>query len=173
MSLFSIRPGIEAADIENYEASGLPLEAHFHAVCAAVAADYVKLIKDSVLPAIGADKDFSVRDMQVLSYVNESATPITAADIVKISGLDPATVTRSVRSLSNKDYLTTLPNEKDSRSRILVLTKTGEDLAEKYAQECREIFLTGNTLPAGEAQLMARVLEALRKRASRLKNTRR
>ena len=69
MSLFSIRPGIEAADIENSEVSGLPLEAHFHAVCAAVAADYVKLIKDGVLPAIGADKDFSVRDMQVLSYV--------------------------------------------------------------------------------------------------------
>lgn len=138
MSLFDVRPGIDDDEFPQLTAS--LAEAGIHGILAAVASDYVKLIKKVVLPDMQLAKSYTVRDMQIISTLHESAKPLTSTDIFRRTDLDPATVTRSTKQLVADGYLGVQDNESDSRSRYLFLTATGRDLARDYNQKCRTLF---------------------------------
>lgn len=138
MSLFDMRPGIDDDEFPQLTAS--LVEAGIHGILAAVASDYVKLIKKAVLPEMKLPKSYTVRDMQIISTLHASAKPLTSTDIFRRTDLDPATVTRSTKQLVTDGYVDVEDNEADSRSRFLFLTKTGRGLARNYNAKCRDLF---------------------------------
>lgn len=138
MSLFDVRPGISNDQFPRLTAS--LAEAGIHGLLAAVASDYVKLLKKTVLQDMGLPKSYTVRDMQIISTLHASAKPLTSTDVFKRTNLDPATVTRSTKQLIADSYLGTEENETDSRSRYLFLTDTGRELARSYNEKCRTLF---------------------------------
>lgn len=138
MSLFDVRPGIDDDEFPQLTAS--LAEAGIHGILAAVASDYVKLIKKVVLPEMNLPKSYTVRDMQIISTLHASARPLTSTDIFRRTDLDPATVTRSTKQLVAAGHVGVEENEADSRSRFLFLTKSGRDLARHYNAKCRDLF---------------------------------
>jgi len=165
MSLFDVRPGIDDDDFPQLTAS--LAEAGIHGLLAAVASDYVKLLKKTVLHEMALSKSYTVRDMQIISTLHASAKPLTSTDIFRRTNLDPATVTRSTKQLIADGYLASEENESDSRSRFLFLTQTGRELARSYNEKCRTLFeskdlsISAPTLPE---------LEALEKNLKSLQN---
>ena len=115
-------------------------EASIHGLLAAVASNYVKLLKRVVLPQLDLPKSYTVRDLQIISTLNESAKPLTSSAIFRRTHLDPATVTRSTKQLVSDGYVFMQDNEADSRSRFLSLTPEGRDLARRYNNKCRILF---------------------------------
>jgi len=143
-------------------------EANLHALMSALASDYVKLLKKSVLPDLGLPKKYTIRDMQILSALFESGKPLTSTDIFKRTGLDPATVTRSTKILIADGYLESSENREDSRSRYLHLTNSGESLADKYHSGCEKLFESKDLSIAAptldEFQSIEKMLKSLRNR---------
>lgn len=137
MTLFNIRPGIEPSPTNN---SIIMNEAKLHGQLSALAASYVRLIKETVLTKLEIEHSYSIRDFQVLVTLSEASPTTTASDVFKSTGLDPATVTRSVKALIAHEHLTVSENDLDSRSRYLHLTNTGQALADEYKQACEEVF---------------------------------
>lgn len=166
MSLFDVRPGIDDDEFPQLTAS--LAEAGIHGILAAVASDYVKLIKKAVLPDMGLPKSYTVRDMQIVSTLHASAKPLTSTDIFRRTDLDPATVTRSTKQLISEGYLGVEDNEADSRSRFLFLTKSGRDLARNYNAKCRELFeskdLSISAPSLQELESLERTLKSLQNR---------
>lgn len=115
-------------------------EAGIHGLMAAVASNYVKLLKRVVLPQLDLPKSFTVRDMQIISTLHESAKPLTSSAIFRRTHLDPATVTRSTKQLAAGGFINVKDNEADSRSRYLSLTDSGRDLARRYNEKCSILF---------------------------------
>jgi len=115
-------------------------EAGIHGLMAAVASNYVKLLKKVVLPKLDLPKTYTVRDLQIISTLHESAKPLTSTDIFRRTNLDPATVTRSTKQMVSDEFLSVEENEADSRSRFLSLTPSGRNLAKNYNSKCNELF---------------------------------
>ncbi len=164
MSLFTIRPGIESGSpadtIQNLES--LPEEANIHALCAAIAADYVKFVKKHVLEDLDMPQKYTIRDLQVLISIFESDTVLTSAHIVKISGLDPATVARSVKTLKDHGHIITESSLEDSRSRLLKITLDGRALAKEYVKASRSAFNKNGLSSTNQADEIGTVFQLLK-----------
>lgn len=175
MSLFTIRPGIEMdVSIENSdELYALPEEANIHALCAAIAADYVKFIKKNVLQNLVIPENYTIRDLQVLMGIFKSNISVTSANIVRDSGLDPATVARSVKALKKHGYVETQPSPKDSRSLLLTLTPKGRDLAKDYINASRAAFehkgLGSTNMFSSEMGVISQLLRDFRNHSRKLR----
>lgn len=137
MSLFEIRPGVEGPSSPK---SVMPEEAVLHAYFSTLSSEYIKLIKDFALDKLDMPEKYSIRDVQVIMVAYEAQGPVTSSQVFKSTGLDPATVTRSVKKLVSDGYFNIRNNEQDSRSRFLDLTKKGHTLATTYKEACVELF---------------------------------
>ena len=138
MSLFDENAGTK--DRVNSQLLMLPMEARIHASLAELASNYVKLIRKAILPKLDLPKGYSIRDVQVLSVIGGAKGPVTSSQIYRSTGLDPATVTRSVKTLSDHGHISVFDNEEDSRSRLLKLTNEGQSLSDRYTQSCQKLF---------------------------------
>ena len=176
MSLFKIRPGIEMdVSIESTaELNSLPEEANIHALCAAIAADYVKFIKNNVLGNLAIPEKYTIRDLQVLMGIFKSTGFVTSANIVKDSGLDPATVARSVKVLKQYGYVEAQSSPKDSRSRLLALTPKGQTLAKDYIRASQAAFnqkgLSSSNLFSSEMGVISQLLKDFRNHSRKLRS---
>lgn len=174
MSLFDIRPGIEESGLEDDKNENLPKEANLQGLCAALATDYARLIKERVLTRIDNPVPYKIRDFQVLMAIYNAKEVLTASHIYKSTGLDPATVTRSVKLLTLHGHLMAEENEADTRSRFLLKTDKGEQLAKAYRQACRDIFIPkteGSPFAVADTELSALMsaLVVLRQRVNILR----
>ncbi len=141
MSLFDIRPGIVESHEDDFRIEIMPEEAKLHGLFSALSTDYARLIKERILVKINCPKNYKIRDFQVLSAIYSSSKTMTASDVYRGTGLDPATVTRSVKLLKDNGHLDVEENEADTRSRFLVKTQKGEDLANSYGEACADVFV--------------------------------
>lgn len=143
-------------------------EAGIHGIMAAVASDYVKLIKKTVMPQLDLPKSYTVRDLQIINTLHASARPLTSTDVFRRTFLDPATVTRSTKQMISDGYILAEENETDSRSRYLSLTKTGLALARDYNDKCRALFeskdLTISAPSLEDLENLERTLKSLQNR---------
>ena len=143
-------------------------ESNLHALMSSVASSYVKLLKKTVLPQLNLSKTYTIRDLQVLGTLHESAKPLTSTDVFKRTGLDPATVTRSTKLLTKDGFIEALENKADSRSRFLKLTPKGLELAQSYNEKCQHLFESRDlSIPAPsleEVQSIERTLKSLQNR---------
>ena len=162
VSLFNVRPGIEDSGEKKLSASGL--EARIHAELSSVASDYVKLIKEVVLAGLNVPSKYTIRDLQVLGAIGDSQGRITSSDIFKSTGLDPATVTRSAKTLISAGHVNSIENEKDSRSRYLELTSEGHSLYTAYYEACDTLFSSEDLSISGPSALELERLIAVLKR---------
>lgn len=176
MSLFDLRPGVDET-LDETEMGSLPDEARLHELCSALSAEYTRLIKEQVIKKVDPSRTFSIRDFQVLTTIYNTDQALTSSHIYKQTGLDPATVTRSVKILAAHDLLTIEENVIDSRSRLLSKTDAGEALSKTYGKACSNIFIpdaedSAFRLNQSELKAIMSALVVLRQRAHILRNMR-
>lgn len=83
--------------------------------------------------------DLSPNEIVVLSSIE--TTP-TASDIAMQSDVSKALVSRSVKLLKEKDYITATVSEEDKREQELALTEEGKKVAELIDEANRRYFAT-------------------------------
>lgn len=83
--------------------------------------------------------DLSPNEIVVLSSIE--TTP-TASDIALMSDVSKALVSRSVKLLKEKDYITATVSEDDKREQHLALTEEGKKVAELIDEANRRYFAT-------------------------------
>ena len=83
--------------------------------------------------------DLSPNEIVVLSSIE--TTP-TASDIAMMSDVSKALVSRSVKLLKEKNYITATVSEEDKREQQLALTEEGQKVAELVDEANRRYFAT-------------------------------
>ncbi|MBB5984953.1 MarR family winged helix-turn-helix transcriptional regulator [Sphingobium lignivorans] len=110
----------------------------------------------------------SLAEWRVLAHIavmgSRSASEVSVAALV-----DRAEVSRGVRSLEEKGYLTRVNNPRNRKSSLLVLTPAGADVYERMQQQRRAFYsvLTAD-LNAGELQMLDELLLRIARRADGL-----
>ena len=84
---------------------------------------------------------FGVQEAPALIYSSIETTP-TASDIAMQSDVSKALVSRSVKLLKEKDYITATVSEEDKREQELALTEEGKKVAELIDEANRRYFAT-------------------------------
>ena len=69
--------------------------------------------------------DISSSEYSYLLILYENNNILTQDELHKLSSLDRAAVTRAIKSLENKGYVTKKPSKENSRRNIVELTKKG------------------------------------------------
>ncbi|WP_034389220.1 MarR family winged helix-turn-helix transcriptional regulator [Hellea balneolensis] len=114
----------------------------FQALSEKIADDYDAIIKTCVMPSIGETHGLKLRELRVMACLEFYDAPLTPAHIAAMLRYDPATVTRAVAKLEKANMVIKKENLTDTRSFFLVLTETGEALAQLYARRVKTVFMT-------------------------------
>lgn len=97
-----------------------------------IADAYTQLLRGRLDANFAALKNVTWREMRVLgtlTFFDHALSPKQISDVVRC---DPATATRSIKNLAQHDLISTQINPDDTRSKLVVLTKKGRDLAEEH-----------------------------------------
>ncbi len=112
--------------------------------------------------------DLSSRNWRVLAIIGIKSE-IAASQIVLMTGMDKATISRSTSELERADLIKRVPNPNDGRSQLLTLTKEGK---KKYRQIIPKMEASADdyksVLTEGEACLLLELLAKLQQHANRL-----
>lgn len=175
MSLFNIKPSVESVETP-LEAGKreLPVEAQLHILCSQVATDYVRYVKDNVMPQLDIPKDYTIRDIQILTTIYENSGNVTSAMVARENGLDPSTLTRSVKSLKRDGFVETISKPGNKRQ-FLTVTDKGETLGldiRESTEEAfsRKYFYSGDSAYMTEKEMIVvkDILRRLKVRADRM-----
>lgn len=92
--------------------------------------------------------DIGVTEWRVLALL-KAETHITANTISQVIGLDKAAVSRALKFLKERGYVSFVKNVNDGRSILITLTSSGEDLHDKIIKLAlkREELLLGSISP--------------------------
>ena len=105
------------------------------------------------------DCDLSPNEIVVLSSIE--TTP-TASEIASLSDVSKALVSRSVRLLKEKKYITATVSEDDKREQELALTEEGKKIAELIDEANRRYFATAfANFEANEKQVLKALLQVM------------
>ncbi|MDB2437418.1 MarR family transcriptional regulator [Hellea sp.] len=102
--------------------------------------DYAHIIKTHVIPTISEFRDLKLREIRVLSYIQDQHEPCTLAQIAANLRYDPATVTRAAAKLVDAKIVKRENNKSDTRSSVLKLTNKGRKLVSLYNQRVKTGF---------------------------------
>lgn len=118
-------------------------------------------------PDLSAIQRLTKRDVRVLGMVGQHRS-ISPSQLAKRTGLDRATVTRTLAVLMKRNMIVEMQNARDGRSKLIGLSKRGAEycgilfpLMENYGE-----FLEEALAPGEKDQLLA-LLKKLRKQAAR------
>ena len=101
----------------------------------------------------------SPNEIVVLSSIE--TTP-TASEIASLSDVSKALVSRSVRLLKEKKYITATVSEDDKREQELALTEEGKKIAELIDEANRRYFATAfANFEANEKQVLKALLQVM------------
>jgi DNA-binding MarR family transcriptional regulator len=99
--------------------------------------------------------------------------PTSVTELTDYSGMDKVTVSRSVRELVDREFLTRIPNENDRRRATLTLTEAGRTLYEQIAPDAlvyeQELL---NVLDPTQLKTLLELLDKLLDQAALLRQTR-
>lgn len=91
-----------------------------------------------------------------------SSGPLTMSQMAKIIKRDPSTVTTLVNKLKKYNYITLIENEKDMRSKLIVLTEKGEAFEKEFSkisQDLNSCLLNG--ISQEEQEILIQILEKM------------
>ncbi|RMF08259.1 MAG: MarR family transcriptional regulator [Alphaproteobacteria bacterium] len=117
--------------------------------------------------AFGADPSnrrrfgINMREWRVLAVLG-AFQPVTAADVVEVTGLDKATVSRALKDLERRHLVVRLPHPDDARARLLALTPDGVALNNRIVPEAqRQEKICAAGLSKAEQADLLRLLKKL------------
>ena len=142
----------------------------FQVLSAQISANYLKFIKDRIIPELGEFSNIPLRELRTLIAISHFDEPIKGTQISKMLSYDPASVTRSTKWLIENDFISTSDNPKDARSIFYGLSETGIKLSELYREVSWragiELNKAGLEQPGHRETLLAlSVLEKVRERS--------
>ena len=89
----------------------------------------------------------SPQEVDILSRVILSKTPLTPLDLTVVTGLSKSAVSRLIESLEKKEFLLKEYNAKDKRSYTLFITEKGnQELEQAYQHYLKPIYKLRRTL---------------------------
>lgn len=111
--------------------------------------------------------DLSLNQWRVF-YLVHNLQPVTSKEIIELSAIDAALVSRNAKALIEKGLITFVRNEADNRERLLSLTPAGEELMEELEpnMKARRSFLDA-TFTEEERETLINLILRLEKRAGR------
>jgi len=145
----------------------------FHGMCTHISKDLSQFINEQILTQIEDWPGLVIRDIEVLMCLAYFREPISPSEIAEALRFDRATVTRATHQLEKRAMLERLPNMRDSRSSLLLLTQKGEALALRVQTETSKVlenaepYLT-TALTLEEKDELLRLLYKMRSRAKEL-----
>lgn len=80
-------------------------------------------------------KRYEWRTMAILGQ----STPLTASEIVAASSMDKVSVSRAITSLRKRGWIVEKANKSDARSRLLKLSRSGEEVYETLVPQMFEL----------------------------------
>lgn len=123
-------------------------------------------VSRSIAEVYEAEFGLSVWQWRVLAVLAE-AGPLTATQICDRTAMDKATVSRTVRALTEASLVTRRALVRDGRSSLLTLTERGQDIYARIVPRAREMEtrLTAG-LSAADQQQLSDLLTRLARAAS-------
>lgn len=110
----------------------------------------------------------SPQEVDMLSRIFLSESPLTPLDLSTLTGLSKSAVSRLIDSLEKKEFLGKIYNEKDKRSYRLHITEKGnQELKQTYQHYLEPIYRLRRTL--GEERFHS-LLSQIREANNMLKN---
>lgn len=105
-----------------------------HLICKNISEDYIKFLNAHVIKALLKPTKLRIRELRVLMCLHHNAAPKLPSKIAKTMRMDPATVTRAVKILSEGGYLVISESLRDERSKPLTITDKGMSLTSEYVE---------------------------------------
>ena len=121
----------------------------FQVFSAQISDDYLAILKTKVHPIYSHLDKITLREVRVLICLWFFDGPLSPKMIAKFMRFDPATVTRSIANLHEKKLVTIVENPKDTRGKLVAVTKSGE----AFAGKCHNSFQGEFELIATDPQL--------------------
>ena len=135
----------------------------FQILATQISGNYLKFIKSQLTPKMGKYADIPMRELRTIMCIAQYEEPISGGWIARILGYDPATVTRSTRSLIADDFIYTKTCPYDARSTLFGLKTLGADVARVYRNKAKkEIAVLDDVDPdAPSKEEIAQALDVL------------
>lgn len=127
-----------------------------------------KKVSDSCGASYMDEFDITVPEWRILSRLAEHQS-LRAKDLGEVTFMDKSRVSRALKSLQQKQYITRVVNEQDQRASYIALTQSGRSLYHQLvvkALEWEKSFLS--VLSEDEATAFFKVLPKLEKRVQEL-----
>ncbi len=102
---------------------------------------YRKLLKSYTDFQLNALEGYDLSPNEIVVLSSIETTP-TASEIAALADVSKALVSRSVKLLKSKKYITTSVSKKDRRDQDLALTEEGKHIAELIDEANRRFFAT-------------------------------
>ena len=102
--------------------------------------------------------------MAILLWFNGKQTDVTQTDLINMSKLDKMTVSKSLKKLAVKSFVTRSENASDTRAKLVHLTKEGTSLIQKLVPAIEKIdeeFF--GRLPGTEQKSLIGIMQKLSK----------
>ena len=102
----------------------------------------------------------SPQELDILSRIVLSDTPLTPLDLSALTGLSKSAVSRLIESLEKKDFLVKRYSEKDKRSYALHMTEKGSlELKQTYHHYLEPIYRLRRTIGEEHFQILLREIK--------------
>lgn len=137
----------------------------FQVLAAQISANYLKFIKDRIIPELGEFSNIPLRELRTLMAIAQINGPVKGTQISRILSYDPASVTRSTKWLIKNDFISKEDNHRDARSAFFILSRKGVRLSELYREVSwrASIKLNGAELNQPSQQDVLKALSVLEK----------
>ncbi len=122
---------------------------------------YRKLLRSYTDFQLNALEDYDLSPNEIVVLSSIETTP-TASEIASLSDVSKALVSRSVRLLKEKKYITATVSEDDKREQELALTEEGKKIAELIDEANRRYFATAfANFETNEKQVLKALLQVM------------
>ena len=119
-----------------------------------------KRIRDMLPPLPDGVTSSYIHFLDVIEQMEKNGTSVKVSDISDALNLPRPGVTRTVKEMEQKGYLTKKPSEEDARILYLFITDEGKKLSAKYNQQVFNALLPDLEAISGEdAECTIRTIE--------------
>lgn len=145
-------------------------DAAFQFLASQIDSYYTAILRRDIIPQLELDDLIRFREIRTLMVVDYLAEPVSSTVIAYYLTFDRGTVSRATKLLKQFGYVTSATDPADRRSPLIKITKSGQDVAERYKNLVAKHFAElSEELEEGftekESRLAFEVLFTVRNRA--------
>ncbi len=149
-----------------------------HIICGNISTDYMTFLNRHVIKSYLKPTKLKLRELRVLGSLHYYQLPTQPSVIAKKMQMDPATVTRAVKILSQEGYLEVQDDDYDERTKRLWITNLGHSFMQTYLEKVDKALdfaeqSTGRGFSDLRKQEMLMTLLSLRERSVIFVNSKR